>query len=89
MVKKNKRAKTQAPAKAERPPLWNHRLFPLVFFLALSLLYFYEVSAVGQDRLWYGRGDGLPQGRGSELLGQGADCGPADVGSQDGRLSPV
>ena len=42
MVNKNKRAKTQAPAKAAGSPLWNHRLFPPVFFLALSLLYFYE-----------------------------------------------
>ena len=39
MVKKNKRAKPQAPAKVAGPPLWNHRLFPPIFFLALSLLY--------------------------------------------------
>ena len=48
-----------------------------------------RISPVGQDRLWHGRGHGLPQGRGPELLGQGADGGPADVGSQDGRLPPV
>ena len=52
MVNKNKRAKTQAPAKADRPPLWNHRLFPPVFFFALSLLYFYEFPL--SDKIVYG-----------------------------------
>ena len=64
-------------------------IFSAGLFFRLEPVVLLRVSAVGQDRLWHGCGDGLPQGRGSELLGKGADCGPADVGSQDGRLSPV
>ena len=89
MAKKNRRTKTQAPAKAERSPLWNHRLFPLVFFLALSLLYFYEFPL--SDKIVFGMDVGTDYHKGADLSfwGKGADCGPADVGSQDGRLSSV
>ena len=65
MVKKNKRAKTQAPAKAERPPLWNHRFFPLVFFLALSLLYFYEFPL--SDKIVFGMDVGTDYHKGADL----------------------
>ena len=65
MVKKNKRAKTQAPAKADRPPLWNHRLFPLVFFLALSLLYFYEFPL--SDKIVFGMDVGTDYHKGADL----------------------
>ena len=65
MVKKNKRAKPQAPAKAAGPPLWNHRLFPPVFFLALSLLYFYEFPL--SDKIVYGLDVGTDYHRGSDL----------------------
>ncbi len=65
MVKKNKRAKTQAPAKADRPPLWNHRLFPPVFFLALSLLYFYEFPL--SDKIVFGMDVGTDYHKGADL----------------------
>ena len=65
MVKKNRRAKTEAPAKADRSPLWNHRLFPLVFFLALSLLYFYEFPL--SDKIVYGLDVGADYHKGAEL----------------------
>ena len=65
MVKKNKRAKTQAPAKADRPPLWNHRFFPLVFFLALSLLYFYEFPL--SDKIVFGMDVGTDYHKGADL----------------------
>ena len=65
MVNKNKRAKTQAPAKADRPPLWNHRLFPPVFFLALSLLYFYEFPL--SDKIVFGMDVGTDYHKGADL----------------------
>ena len=65
MVNKSKRAKTQAPAKAERPPLWNHRLFPLVFFLVLSLLYFYEFPL--SDKIVFGMDVGTDYHKGADL----------------------
>ena len=65
MVKKNKRAKPQAPAKVAGPPLWNHRLFPPVFFLALSLLYFYEFPL--SDKIVYGLDVGTDYHRGADL----------------------
>ena len=65
MVKKNKRAKTQAPAKTERPPLWNHRLFPPIFFLALSLLYFYEFPL--SDKIVFGMDVGTDYHKGAAL----------------------
>ena len=65
MVNKNKRAKTQAPAKADRPPLWNHRLFPLVFFLALSLVYFYEFPL--SDKIVFGMDVGTDYHKGAAL----------------------
>ena len=65
MVKKNKRAKTQAPAKAAGSPLWNHRLFPPVFFLALSLLYFYEFPL--SDKIVYGLDVGADYHKGAGL----------------------
>ena len=65
MVNKNKRAKTQAPAKADRPPLWNHRLFPLVFFLAVSLLYFYEFPL--SDKIVFGMDVGTDYHKGAAL----------------------
>ncbi len=61
MVKKNK----QAPAKAAKPPLWNHRLFPPIFFLVLSLLYFYEFPL--SDKIVYGMDVGTDYHRGAEL----------------------
>ncbi len=64
MVKKNKRAKTQAPAKTA-PPLWNHRLFPPIFFLALSLLYFYEFPL--SDKIVYGLDVGADYHKGAAL----------------------
>ena len=65
MVNKSKRAKTQAPAKAERPPLWNHRLFPPVFFLVLSLLYFYEFPL--SDKIVFGMDVGTDYHKGADL----------------------
>ena len=65
MVNKNKRAKTQAPAKAAGSPLWNHRLFPPVFFLALSLLYFYEFPL--SDKIVYGMDVGTDYHKGAAL----------------------
>ena len=65
MVNKNKRAKTQAPAKADRPPLWNHRLFPPIFFLALSLLYFYEFPL--SDKIVFGMDVGTDYHKGAAL----------------------
>ena len=65
MVKKNKRAKTQTPAKAAGSPLWNHRLFPLVFFFALSLLYFYEFPL--SDKIVYGLDVGTDYHKGADL----------------------
>lgn len=65
MVKKNKRAKTQAPAKAAGPPRWNRRLFPAAFFLALSLLYFYEFPL--SDKIVYGLDVGTDYHRGAAL----------------------
>ena len=64
MVKKNKRAKTQASAKTA-PPLWNHRLFPPIFFLALSLLYFYEFPL--SDKIVYGLDVGADYHKGAAL----------------------
>ena len=65
MVKKDKRAKTQAPAKAAGSPLWNHRLFPPIFFLALSLLYFYEFPL--SDKIVYGLDVGADYHKGAAL----------------------
>ena len=65
MVNKSKRAKTQAPAKADRPPLWKHRLFPLVFFLALSLVYFYEFPL--SDKIVFGMDVGTDYHKGAAL----------------------
>ena len=65
MVNKNKRAKTQAPAKAAGSPLWNHRLFPPVFFLALSLLYFYEFPL--SDKIVFGMDVGTDYHKGTAL----------------------
>ena len=65
MGKKNRRVKTEAPAKAAGGPLWNHRLFPLVFFLALSLLYFYEFPL--SDKIVYGLDVGADYHRGADL----------------------
>ena len=65
MGKKNRRVKTEAPAKAAGVPLWNHRLFPLVFFLALSLLYFYEFPL--SDKIVYGLDVGADYHKGADL----------------------
>ena len=65
MGKKNRRVKTEAPAKAAGGPLWNHRLFPLVFFLALSLLYFYEFPL--SDKIVYGLDVGADYHKGADL----------------------
>ena len=63
--KKNKRPKPQAPAKAPKPPLWKHRLFPPIFFLALSLLYFYEFPL--SDKIVYGLDVGADYHKGADL----------------------
>ena len=65
MGKKNRRVKTEAPAKAAGGALWNHRLFPLVFFLALSLLYFYEFPL--SDKIVYGLDVGADYHKGADL----------------------
>ena len=89
MVNKNKRTKTQAPAKAAGPSLWNHRLFPPVFFLALSLLYFYEFPL--SDKIVYGLDVGADyhKGAGLSFWDKVQTVDAADVGPQDGRLPPV
>lgn len=67
MAKKNKRA-SQAEAAPEVPatiPLWDRRFFPALFFLLLSLIYFYEFPL--SDDIIYGTDVGTDYHQGADM----------------------
>jgi hypothetical protein len=68
MAKKNKRVAHEAvsaPAAQATFPLWRRRFFPAVFFLLLSLIYFYEFPL--SDQIIYGTDVGTDYHEGANL----------------------
>ena len=67
MAKKDKRAVQPAAASEVEPtvPLWNRRFFPSVFFLLLSLIYFYEFPLSNQ--IIYGTDVGSDYHQGADM----------------------
>ena len=68
MAKKNKRVAHEAvsaPAAQATFPLWRRRFFPAVFFLVLSLIYFYEFPL--SDQIIYGTDVGTDYHEGANL----------------------
>lgn len=68
MAKKNKRAVRDtavAPAAQVMVPLWDRRFFPAIFFLLLSLIYFYEFPL--SDQIVYGTDVGTDYHQGADM----------------------